>query len=124
MLDPMAYGLGGTVEAGLRWLDRLALLGFLLAVLLAAWLVRRNGFGQLEAAMALWSCLGLCLPRAFWADCYSGARVFTPLLIYVVALSPPLARWRGMAPLLLVAPRVAVQVFAPLLVAMGSPASR
>jgi hypothetical protein len=29
-----------------------------------------------------------------------------------------------MAPLLLVAPRVAVQVFAPLLVAMGSPASR
>jgi hypothetical protein len=124
LLDPLTYGFGGTVEAGLRWLDRLALLGFLLAAAYGVWLVRRNGFGQLEAAAVLWSCIGLCLPRSFWEDCYAGPRVFTPLLIYVVVLGAPLARWKILAPLLMVAPRVAVQVFGPLLAAIGSAAPR
>ena len=119
LLNPIAYGLGGTVEAGLRWLDRLALLGFVLAVLLGVWLVRRNGFGQMEAAIVLWSFLGLCLPRSFWEDCYAGPRVFTPLLMYVMLLGAPLARWRTMAPLLMVLPRVALQVLAPLATAFG-----
>ncbi|MBZ5624558.1 MAG: hypothetical protein LAQ69_38535 [Acidobacteriia bacterium] len=122
LLDPITYPFSGTVDAGLRWLDRWALLGFVLAVLLGVWLARRNGFGQMEAAMMLWSIIGLCLPRSFWEDCYSGARVFTPLLIYVMLRGAPLGRWRVMAPLLMVLPRVALQVLAPLLAAFGLPA--
>jgi hypothetical protein len=100
LLDPMTYPFGGAVNAGLAWLDRLAVLGFVLAVPLTVWLVRRNGLGQMEAAMVLWSFLGLCLPRTFWEDCYSGARVFTPLLMAI--------------------PRVALQVGGPLLLAFRS----
>ena len=122
LLNPIAYGFSGSAETGLRWLDRLALLGFLLAVLLSVWLVRRNSFGPMEAAIVLWSFIGLCLPRSFWEDCYSGPRVFTPLLIYVMLLGAPLAGWRAMAPLLMVLPRVALQVLAPLIAAFGLPA--
>src|SRR4029077_5953673 len=44
LLDPITYRFSGPVNAGLRWLDRLELLGFMLASLLGVWLVRRNGF--------------------------------------------------------------------------------
>jgi hypothetical protein len=111
---------GAAVNAGLGWLDRLAVLGLVLAVLLTVWLIRRNGFGQMEAAMLLWSFLGLCLPRRFWEDCYSGARVFTPLLIYFMLRAVPAVGWRSMAPLLMAIPRVVLQVGAPLLLAFGS----
>ncbi|MCX6628700.1 MAG: hypothetical protein NTW28_13855 [Candidatus Solibacter sp.] len=119
LLDPITYQLSGTVNAALRWLDRLELLGFVLAVLLGAWLVRRNGFGPMEAAIVLWSVTGLCLPRGFWEECDAGARVFTPLLIYVMLLSAPTARWKAVAPLLMVLPRVALQVLSPLAAAFG-----
>jgi hypothetical protein len=122
LLDPKTYRFSGTVDAGLRWLDRLELLGFVLAVLLGVWLARRNGFGQMEAAIVLWSLVGLFLPRSFWRDAYSGPRVFTPLLIYVILLSAPLARWPAMTAMLLMLPRVALQVLAPLFAAFGLPA--
>ena len=117
LLHPMTYPFGAAVNAGLGWLDRLAVLGFMLAALLTVWLVRRNGFGQMEAAMVLWSFLGLCLPRSFWEDCYSGTRVFTPLLIYFMLRAVPRVGWRSMMPLLMAVPRVALQVGAPLLLA-------
>ena len=113
LLDPITYRFSGPVNAGLRWLDRLELLGFMLASLLGVWLVRRNGFGQLEVAILLWSLIGLCLPRSTWEDCYA-IRVFTPMMIYVMLLGAPLARWMTMAPLLLVLPRVALQILGPI----------
>jgi hypothetical protein len=113
LADPISYPFTGVLSTGLQWLDRLALLGFLLAVLLSLWLVRRRGVGPMEAAMVLWSILGLCLPRAFWEDSFSGARIFTPLMIYLFLVSAPLPRWLAMAPLLMVLPRVALQIFAP-----------
>jgi hypothetical protein len=116
---PLTYPFSAAVNAGLGWLDRLALLGFILAALFVIWLIRRNGFGQLEAAMLLWSAMGLCLPRSFWEDCYSGARVFTPLLIYVVLRGLPAVGWRATAPLLMVMPRIVLQVAAPLVADFG-----
>ena len=116
---PMTYPFSGVVNAGLGWLDRSGLLGFVLAVLFSVWLTRRNGFGPMEAAMVLWSSVGLCLPRSFWEDCYSGTRVFTPLLIYVMLGGLAAAGWRAMVPLLMAMPRVVLQVAAPLLAAFG-----
>ena len=118
LLHPMAYPFGGAVNAELGWLDRLAILGFLLAAVLTVWLIRRNGFGQIEAAMAVWSVIGLCLPRNFWEDCYSGTRVFTPLLIYVLLRALPAAGWRATVPLLMATSRVVVQVAAAVLLAL------
>jgi hypothetical protein len=120
LLDPMTYPFGGAVNAGLRWLDRLAVLGFVLAVVLTVWLVRRNGFGHTELALVLWSFVGLCLPRSFWEDCYAGTRVFTPLLIYFMLGALPEVGWRAMMPLLLAMPRVVLQVVAPLMQAFLS----
>jgi hypothetical protein len=120
LLHPMTYPFAGAVNAVLGWLDRMAMLGFIVAVLVTVWLMRRNGFGQLEAAMALWSLVGLCLPRSFWEDCYSGARVFTPLLIYFMLRALPEVGWRAMVPLLMETPRVAVQIGAPLLLTFAA----
>ncbi|MGA2268883.1 MAG: hypothetical protein ABSH44_10490 [Bryobacteraceae bacterium] len=120
LLDPKTYPFSGAVNAGLGWLDRLGLLGFLLAVLLSVWLVRHNGFGQMEAAMVLWSFVGLCMARSFWEECYSGTRVFTPLLLYVMLRAVPAVGWRAMAPLLMATPRVVLQVVAPLLPTLRS----
>jgi hypothetical protein len=118
-LRPLTYPFGRAANAGLDWLDRLALLGFALAVVLTVWLVRHNGFGHMEITMVLWSVIGMCLPRTFWEDCYSGTRVFTPLLIWVMLGALPTAGWKAAVPLLMALPRVMLQVIAPLLVALG-----
>lgn len=120
LLHPLAYPFSGAVNAGLQWLDRVELVGILLAMLMSVWLLKRNGFGPLELAMVLWTAIGLCLWRSFWEDCYAGARVFTPLLIYVLLRAWPLARWRAAAPLLLAVPRILLQVAGPLLVHSGA----
>lgn len=115
LLNPMGYGFNGSVEATLGWLDRLALLGFILAVLIGVWLTRRKGLRQMEAAALIWSFIGLCLPRVYWEDCYSGARVFTPLMVYVLLRGVRVAGWTAAAPLLMTLPRIGLQVFGPLL---------
>lgn len=116
LLHPFRYEVGDDpARAILQWLDRLALLGFVLAALLTVWIVRRTRFGPVEAAMVLWSVLGLCLPAIVWAEPFAGPRVFTPLLILVIVLGMPLLRWRALVPMAMVLPRVALQVLAPLL---------
>jgi hypothetical protein len=119
LLHPMAYPFGSSVNAALGWLDRLALLGFVLAVAFTVWLVRHNGFGHMETALVLWSIIGLCLPGSFWEECYSGSRAFTPLLIWVMLAALPRAGWRAALPLLMAMPRVILQVIGPLLIAFG-----
>ena len=70
-----------------------------------------------EMAMVLWSLLGLCLPRdPFWKDAFSGSRVFTPLLIYVMLRGFPVTGGKALAPLLMAIPRVLLQVAGPLAV--------
>ena len=120
LLHPFAYPLGPKVTFALTSLDRLSIVGFLLAAVLSFWLVRRNGFGPIELAMVLWSCLGICLPRNVWEEALSGPRVFTPLLIYVALRGFPSLRWTALAPLLLILPRVLLQIVAPLLLALIS----
>ena len=121
LMHPLDYRLAGPINAGLHGFDRMALLGFLLAALLSVWITRRNGFGPLEAAMILWSCTGLLLPRKVWEDSYSGARIFSPLLIYVMLRGWPLGGWRLMTPLLMVTPRIALEVFGNLIAAIRLP---
>jgi hypothetical protein len=115
MILPFSYSVADSSRTILQWLDRMALLGFVLAALLTVWIVRRTRFGPVEAAMVLWSGLGLCLPKIVWAEPFAGPRLFTPLLILVMVLGMPLLRWRALVPMGMVLPRVALQVLAPLL---------
>jgi hypothetical protein len=119
-VHPMTYPFSGAVNVGLGWLDRLALLGFLLALATTVWLVRRYGLGPMEIALALWGFVGLCLPRSFWEDPFSGTRVFTPLLVWLMLRALPAVGWRAAAPLLMTMPRVAIQVIAPLALSIWS----
>ena len=114
-LQPATYPLSGAVTPSLVWLDRLGLLTFLAAVIFSLWLLRRNGFRQMEMAMLTWSLVGLCLPRSFWADCFAGPRVFSPLFAYLALRGAEIRERWTVAPLLMTIPRVLVQVAAPLL---------
>lgn len=118
-LHPFAYSLSAVYQLTLGSLDRLGFAGFLLAAVLGVWLVRRNGLGAEEAAILLWSCCGLCLPRSFWEESFAGPRVFTPLLIYVFFRGFPVLGFRAIVPLVLTIPRILVQVLAPLLWVLG-----
>ena len=120
VVHPTVYPAGAAVGAALGWLDRLALPGFLIAAALSFWLIRRNGPGRLELALALWSLLGLCLPGNFWADPFSGPRVFTPLFVCLLLCGKPVAGWPAALPLLLTVPRIALQVLGPLLLSFGT----
>ena len=109
-LDPAHYDLPPAARAAATALDYLELFGILLAVALAIHNVRRRGFGPMEGAAVLWAAIAVCLPQIFWADCYSAARVFTPLILFEA-----LGWFSGdgaiaFAPLLLVAPRVWLQL--------------
>ena len=118
VLTSTAYPFGAALNAGLVWLDRLALVGMVLAMLLGVWLARRNGLGQMEAVMLMLTMVGLCLPR--WDDIFSTARVFTPLLIYVILHGIRTIGWKAAVPLLMTTPRIALQVLVPLIVAVRS----
>ncbi len=119
LLHPMTYPLSGALNAVVQSFDRVALLGFLWAAIFGVWLVRRRRLRPMEAAIVLWSLLGLCLPRLAWLDCYSEPRVFTPLLIYIALSGAEMGRRWTIAPLLMTMPRVVLQVAAPLLLALA-----
>lgn len=118
LLAPLTYPFGPGVSALLSWLDRLSLLGILVAVLLSVWMVWRHGLGQTEAAMLAWGFIVLCLPRDFWLDAVSGPRVFAPLLMYVLLPGDPPARWSSITPTLMVLPRIGLEIGVPLLSAL------
>ncbi|HEY6342299.1 MAG TPA: hypothetical protein VIY49_12465 [Bryobacteraceae bacterium] len=115
-LHPLAYPFSAPVNTALGLLDRIGLLAFVLGGVFSIWLVRRKGLGPLEMAMVLWTLVGLCLPRFFWEDSFSGSRVFTPLLIYVMLRGFPVAGGKALAPLLFAIPRILLQVAGPLAV--------
>lgn len=115
---PMSYPFNPIVSSVLASLDRLSILAILLAVLLSILQMRRRCFGVLEAAMLAWGLLALCLPRSFYLDPFSGPRVFTPLLMYAVLRGFPDIRWTAFAPMLMMLPRVGLEIAAPLLFAL------
>ena len=83
MVEPFPYQFSPVVNAVVTALDDLALAGIVMAGVLALYSLSRNRFGPIEIAASIWAVVALCLPQGFYEDCYSGGRVFTPLLIFV-----------------------------------------
>jgi len=111
-LHPAPYPYAPQLTLFLHSLDLLAVCGLMLALFLPIWLVRRRGAGAPErwamilfvvAAQLLWV-------WGDWREVYSCARILSPLLFFL-ALEWFGTSWRlGLLPLLMVLPRIAVQL--------------
>ena len=107
---PAHYNLAPAVQALATGLDYLEFIGIGLAAALAVRNVRRRGFGAIELACLLWALLACVLGRGFWEDCYSTARVLTPVLLFEALGWFTDDGWIALLPLLLVLPRIALQL--------------
>jgi hypothetical protein len=115
ILHPVRYPFSLAVNTVAMALDYLLIAGILMACVLAFSTLLKNPFGYMEIAASLWALGALCLPQTFWADCVSSARVFTPLLIFLILRSA--ANWSFLwcLPLILVSMRIWLQLLSPLL---------
>ncbi len=102
LAQPVAYPFGSLMNGVIVAHDLAATIGMLAAIVLAwiAWSL--NPLAPVPIAAILWALAALPLPAAFWQDCCSAGRVFSPLLI-LLALREPALPWA--APLLLVSAR-------------------
>jgi hypothetical protein len=120
LVEPPDYPFSTWASAALATFDTLALLGLIFAILLGAKMVERNGLRGVEVAILAFGVAALCMPRSFWHDAASAARVFTPMLIYVAMRGVSGNGWQMMLPLLVVMPRTWLEVGVPLLAATVS----
>lgn len=114
-VDPLRYPFSPLVNAVITALDYVAVAGVLTACALAQVAFMKNKFGSMEIAAALWAFGALFLPQAFWQDCYSSGRVFTPLLLFLALRAADRFSVKWLVPLLMVATRTWLQVLSPAL---------
>jgi hypothetical protein len=116
LLNPIRYPLIGSIEVLTRSLDVVALAGIAVAIVAAIILLRLRPFGTISVAGALYAALGVGMVNIhYWDWCYSYARVFSPLLIFI-ALETTAAKhrtrgwWWALAPTALVDLRIGLQL--------------
>jgi hypothetical protein len=102
LLHPRHYAFAAPVVVVIRALQWLQWAGILLALALPFLRWRKTGAHPLRTACLLWACLGLALPPGVYDDPFAGARTLAPLLFFEFLEYG----WRGRLPLLMVTPRV------------------
>jgi len=115
-LEPQAYPNGDTDWLSRHWqdacqaTDRLALLGIAFAVVLALRGLRARGPGILSLAAVLFSVQAALhnAPADVWQAIDNFGRVYSPLLLVVALDALRLEQWKGLAPPLLLWPRLAL----------------
>jgi hypothetical protein len=107
---PTAYPFGPVTNAAIRAFDGLELAGLTLAMALAFRGLRRDLFEPVHAACWLWALFGLTLSELVWTDCYAGARILSPLLLFLFLRSFSGEGKLGRLPLAMVVPRVWLQI--------------
>ena len=115
LIHPFPYPFSPVINAVITTQDYLVIAGILLACVLALSSLYRNPRGYMEIAASLWAVGALLLPHAFWQDCCSSGRVFTPLLIFLVLPSTTHLAITQVLPLILVSMRTWLQLVSPLL---------
>ena len=114
LIHPVQYPFSPAVNAIIVTEDYLTMAGIMVAAILAFSILRRNPFGYIEIAASLWAVGALFLPYAFWQDCCSGGRLFTPFLIFLVLSGMPRLAIARALPLILVSMRTWLQLVSPL----------
>jgi len=110
LFHPISYPSDVPLEAIVQTGDALALLGMLLAIVLAVWLFWSRRFEPVAVAAVLFAGLAVFVQRwDVWQTVYNYGRIFSPLLLLVAIGWLPHRRWLGALPLAMVAPRVLMQ---------------
>ena len=111
VLHPVHYPLAPMVAAVANVLDYAALAGIALAILLAMRMAFRRLSGPLEFGVYVFALAVMFVSaRQAWIDAYAFGRGFTPLLLFLALAGTAKPSWMGAAPLLLVAPRILLQL--------------
>jgi hypothetical protein len=115
LLDRLLHAWPYPYSPGLRFaldgLDDLAVVGILLAIIMAMPLARHTGFSPSGWAMVLFALVGIFLWRpGDWLEAFDYARILSPLLALVALETLPAFRWLMWAPLCMAAPRCLIQL--------------
>jgi hypothetical protein len=109
-LHPAVYPFSTAINTTVRAFDYVQLTGLLLAFVLGVWRWREARSSPIRTACLLWAATGFLLPPLFQQDCYSSARVFTPLLLLEFLESLGERSRLPRLPLAMVAPRIWLQL--------------
>ncbi len=107
---PASYPFGPLTNAVIRAFDGLELAGLTLAMALALRGLRKALSDPVRTACWLWAVFGLTLSESVWTDCYAGARILSPLLLFLFLRSLSGEGKLGRLPLAMVVPRVWLQI--------------
>jgi hypothetical protein len=109
-LHPVHYALPPLTTAIVRGFDTLEFAGLVFAIALAIALpfrdLRAPDLRPVPAACLLWALYGIVIPPGAYDDCYAGARILSPLLLFLFLRSLAAGAKPGCLPLLMVVPRV------------------
>jgi hypothetical protein len=115
LLHPIQYPFTRPMEVLIQSLDAIALTGIVCAIVAAIILLRRRPLGPVSVAAFLYAALAMALVNIhYWDSCYSYARVFSPLLIFI-ALETTVSKhrmsgwWWTLLPTALVDLRIGLQ---------------
>jgi hypothetical protein len=106
----LPYPFPAAVTAGVRIFDGLETLGLLTGIVLAMHKLRKAAADPVRTAVVLWAILGVWLPVGTWVEFFATARVFSPLLLLEFLRSFPERRPSDRLPLLMVLPRIWIQL--------------
>jgi hypothetical protein len=107
---PIPYPFPAAMTAGIRIFDGLQTLGQLAAIVLGLRRLKEAAVDPVRAAVVLWAILGMWLPVGTWSEFFATARVFSPLLLFEFLRSFPEHRPIERLPLLMVSPRIWIQL--------------
>jgi len=115
IFHPYPYPWGPAMNATVISADLLALAGSLAAIALAFRLGLKRSGPLLEYMILATGVVGLALAlfafRDAWVSAYSHARVLSPLVVLLALRSLERRSWIDLAPILLVLPRIGMQLF-------------
>lgn len=111
LIHPAVYPPGTPLVPVIHLCDELALAGMLLAFGIAVWWFVRDPRSPVAVAAMLFALLEMVLQREdLWQNAYDFGRVFSPLLLCLASLAAQHRRVWMLAPVLLIAPRIAIQL--------------
>jgi hypothetical protein len=111
VLTPVHYPLAPLIAGVITVLDYAALGGAAMAIVLAIGMIFKRLAGPVEFSIYLLTLLATFVAYSeVWLDAYAFARVLSPLVLLEALYDLPKRQWLGAVPLLLLVPRILIQL--------------